>query len=83
MAFIKHIFSGITQTNTKHRYILLKNNLANSTLNLKGTIEPFAAFFESTGGTRDTVAFFRQRLKQGTLSFVIQGTLGEPDFKFT
>ena len=63
--------------------ILLKDDLANSTLNLKGTIEPFAAFFESTGGTRDTVAFFRQRLKQGTLSFVIQGTLEAPDFKFT
>jgi type II secretion system protein N len=63
--------------------ILLKDGLVNSNLDLKGTIEPFAAFFESAGGTRDTVAFFKQRLKQGPVSFAIRGTLKAPEIDFT
>ena len=74
---------GSQMQGTLSGMILLKDDFKDSSLNLKGTIEPFAAFFESSGGTRDTVAFFRQRLKQGTLSSVIQGTLGEPEVKFT
>jgi type II secretion system protein N len=63
--------------------ILLKDEVANSSLNLKGTIKPFAAFFESFDGAQETVALFRQRLKQGSLSFVIGGTLKEPEVNFT
>ncbi|MCK4388999.1 MAG: type II secretion system protein GspN [Desulfobacterales bacterium] len=63
--------------------ITLKEKFARSSLDLRGTIEPFAAFFKGTAGIHDTVAFFKQRLKRGTLSFVIHGTLGEPKIKFT
>jgi type II secretion system protein N len=63
--------------------IFLKDELVNSNLNLKGTIEPFAAFFESAGGTRDTVAFFKERLKKGPVSFAIRGTLKAPEIDFT
>ena len=63
--------------------ITLNKEFAKSSLDLRGTIEPFAAFFKSTDGTHDTVAFFKQRLKRGTLSFVIHGTLREPRIKFT
>jgi type II secretion system protein N len=62
--------------------ILLKDEFVNSNLNLKGTIEPFAAFFERAGGARDTVAFFKQRLKQGPVSFAIRGTLKAPEIDF-
>jgi type II secretion system protein N len=61
----------------------LRRELFRSTLDLKGTIEPFADFFKSLGGTRDTVKLFSQRLKRGTLTFVIRGTLKDPRIKFT
>jgi type II secretion system protein N len=63
--------------------ITLKKEFAKSGLDLKGTIEPFAALFKSTAGILDTVRFFKQRLEGGTLSFVILGTLGEPKIEFT
>lgn len=63
--------------------ITLKEEFAKSRLDLRGTIEPFAAFFKSTPGTHDTVELFKQRLKRGTLSFVINGTLGDPRINFT
>jgi type II secretion system protein N len=63
--------------------ITLKEEFAKSSLDLRGTIEPFAAFFKSTPGTHDTVKLFKQRLKRGILSFVIRGTLGEPRIEFT
>jgi len=63
--------------------ITLRGKLAKSSLDLRGTIEPFADFFKSTPGIRDTVKFFKQRLSRGTLSFVIRGTLGDPIIKFT
>jgi len=63
--------------------ITLKEEFAKSRLDLRGTIEPFAALFKSTAGTLDTVRFFKKRLEGGTLSFVIHGTLGEPKIEFT
>jgi len=63
--------------------ITLKEEFAKSSLDLKGTIEPFAGFFKSTEGIRDTVALFTKRLKKGTFSFVVHGTLGEPRIEFT
>jgi type II secretion system protein N len=63
--------------------IKLKQEFAESNLHLRGTVEPFAEFFKSTPGTLDTVKLFKQRLKRGTLSFVIHGTLGKPSFEFT
>ena len=63
--------------------ITLRKALAESVLSLSGTIEPFAALFESAEGTQETVAFLRERLDQGTFSFMIEGTLGQPKIKFT
>jgi type II secretion system protein N len=63
--------------------ITLKKEFAKSRLDLKGTIEPFAALFTGTAGIPDTVKFFKQRLEGGTISFVILGTLGEPRIEFT
>jgi len=63
--------------------ITLKEEFAKSSLDLRGTIEPFAAFFKNATGIQDTVKFFKERLNMGTLSFVIRGTLKEPRIKFT
>ena len=63
--------------------IRLKKEFLKSSLNLKGTIEPFTSFFKSMGGISNTVSFFKQRLKKGALNFIIYGTLIEPKIRFT
>ncbi|MFB0532765.1 MAG: type II secretion system protein GspN [Desulfatiglandales bacterium] len=61
----------------------LKERFVKSTLELKGTIEPFASFFKSAEGAPSTMRFFKQRLRKGALTFIIYGTLGEPKIRFT
>ena len=63
--------------------IRLKKEYTESTLDLTGTIEPFAAFFKNVEGVYNTVKFFKKRLRKGTISFIIQGTLKDPKIKFT
>ncbi len=63
--------------------VALKEEIAKSTLDLSGTIEPFAALFKNTTDAQNTVAFLKERLNKGTLSFSIQGTLGKPKVQFT
>jgi type II secretion system protein N len=63
--------------------VTLARDLGNSTLNLRGEIQPFAALFKNTEGGVNTVALFKERLTKGTLSFEINGTLKEPSIKFT
>jgi type II secretion system protein N len=63
--------------------ITLKKALEESVLRLSGTIEPFAALFESATGAEETVAFLRGRINQGTFTFMIEGTLSQPKIKFT
>jgi hypothetical protein len=60
-----------------------RKEIGNSRLDLRGTIEPFSDFFKSLPGTQDTVKLFKRRLKRGTLSFTIRGTLSEPSIQFT
>jgi type II secretion system protein N len=63
--------------------ISLQKDIGKSRLDLRGTIEPFSDFFKSLPGARDTVKLFQRRLKRGTLTFIIQGTLTEPSIQFT
>ncbi len=74
---------GPNMRGTLSGIIHLKKDLSDSRLELRGTIEPFADFFKSLSGTRDTVRLFRQRLNRGGLSFIIRGTLKEPSIQFT
>lgn len=73
---------GRNMRGTVSGIVSLRREIMNSRLDLRGTIEPFADFFKSLAGTRDTVKLFRQRLKRGTLSFTVRGTLKEPRIKF-
>ena len=63
--------------------ISLQKDIGKSQLDLRGTIEPFSDFFKSLPGARDTVKLFQRRLKRGTLTFIIRGTLTEPSIQFT
>ncbi len=62
--------------------ISLRKQVERSSLDLKGELEPFAAFFSSAEGTSSTMNILKKRLKGGALSFVIRGTLREPKVRF-
>ena len=62
--------------------IRLKQVLAKSSLDLKGSIEPFAAFFKKAEGTQSTLMYFRKMLRKGALPFRIRGTLAQPKISF-
>jgi type II secretion system protein N len=74
---------GPNMRGTLSGIINLGKEIGNSRLDLRGTIEPFSDFFKSLPGTQDTVKLFKRRLKRGTLSFTIRGTLSEPSIQFT
>ena len=74
---------GPNMRGTLSGIISLRTEIGKSRLDLRGTIEPFSDFFKSLPGTRDTVKLFQRRLKRGTLTFVIRGTLAEPSIQFT
>jgi len=74
---------GPNMRGTLSGIISLQKEIGKSRLDLRGTIEPFSDFFKSLPGTRDTVKLFQRRLKRGTLSFIIRGTLTEPSIQFT
>jgi type II secretion system protein N len=61
----------------------LRTRISGSTLNLKGTIEPYAELFKGAGGGPSPMSILKQRLKRGTLRFLIRGTLREPKITFT
>jgi type II secretion system protein N len=60
----------------------LNKDILQSSLNIRGTLEPFAGLFKGDKGTADTVKYFAQRLKMGKASFIIRGTLANPKITF-
>jgi type II secretion system protein N len=62
--------------------INVRDRLERSSLELRGELEPFAAFFAGAEGSSGAMTILRKRLKRGTLSFIIRGTLREPEFRF-
>jgi type II secretion system protein N len=62
--------------------ISLRKQLAMSSLNLRGTIEPFAAMVKNVSGL-GILKNLQQRLRRGVISFTIRGTLNQPKIRFT
>ena len=62
--------------------INLREKLGESTLNLKGNIEPHAELFKNSGSLSETVMFLKGQLKKGTLPFTVRGTLDKPNIRF-
>ena len=63
--------------------IVLSPDLKRSAVNLRGNVEPFAAFFGKDGDGAGAMELIKGRLKKGKLYFSIRGTLGEPKFSLT
>ena len=62
--------------------ISLKKEFLESDLDIKGMVEPLAAFVGGLKGALNIIPFSEHVLKKGRLYFSIQGTLTEPEFKF-
>jgi len=62
--------------------IILNNDIPASRLDLRGTIEPLGGLFGNLKGDSNSLKFLRQGLKNLKRSFVIRGTLQNPEFKF-
>ena len=62
--------------------ISLKKDFLRSTLNMKGSIEPFPAFFKNLENTPAASRFLKQPQRNNRFSFVIYGTLKDPKLKF-
>jgi hypothetical protein len=60
----------------------LKQNFFESRLALRGSIEPLEGFFKSENGTPGVMKLFKQRLREGKLSFVVRGTPADPKIRF-
>jgi len=73
---------GTNMNGTLTGVVNLNKELSRSSLNLRGTLEPFAGFIKDLTDSPDTVRLIRQRLKRGKITFVIRGTLAEPNFRF-
>ena len=63
--------------------IRLNRIMNRSRLNLRGTIEPNAAFLETLKGGPALLSLFGGGRKDSKRSFVIQGTFRSPKFRFT
>jgi len=73
---------GTNMNGTLTGVVNLNNDISRSSLNLRGTLEPFANFIKDLTDSPDTVRLIRERLKRGKITFVIRGTIGDPNFRF-
>jgi type II secretion system protein N len=73
---------GTNMNGTLTGVVNLNKEISRSSLNLRGTLEPFADFIKDLTDSPDTVRLIRQRLKRGKITFVVRGTLAEPNFRF-
>lgn len=61
--------------------ILLHGDINHSEINLKGTLEPQAAFYQHYPDISDLLKSLKKRVKRGQYFFAVTGTLGEPKFR--
>lgn len=78
---VKGQLSGSEVNATMSGSILLQENVSNSVLNLKGTLEPLAEFYKNYPEIRELLKSMRKRVKRGQYFFVITGTVNKPVFR--
>ncbi|MBW2466503.1 MAG: type II secretion system protein GspN, partial [Deltaproteobacteria bacterium] len=61
--------------------IQLQKDIGRSQINLKGTLEPLAAFYKKYPEIREVLKTMKKRVKRGQYFFTLTGTLGNPKFK--
>ena len=73
---------GPNMQGTLSGVVMLNRDFSKSSLELKGTMEPLGDFYKSLAGNLGETKFFKQRLKGGKISFMIQGAVGQPQIRF-
>ncbi|HOP46117.1 MAG TPA: type II secretion system protein GspN [Desulfobacteraceae bacterium] len=71
---------GQEMTGTLSGEIRLNNDISKSAVNIRGSIELSPAFFKNRKDSSAFFAYFRQRMKNGRLSFLLTGNISEPRF---
>ena len=61
--------------------IKLRKDIRQSQLNLRGTLEPLAQFYQTYPEIRELLKTMKKRVKRGQYFFTVSGTLGDPRFK--
>ena len=61
--------------------ISLRDSIQKSRLNIKGTFEPTDALFKDSKNSHDSVLLLNKTLKNGKVSFTLQGTVDKPSFR--
>ena len=61
--------------------ISLRDPIQKSRLNIKGTFEPTAALFNDSKNANDVVLLLKKSLKNGKISFTLQGTVDKPSLR--
>jgi len=61
--------------------IKLQKNVRQSQLNLRGTLEPLAQFYQNYPEIRELLKSMKKRVKRGQYFFTVTGTLEDPQFK--
>ena len=61
--------------------ISLRDSIRKSRLNIKGTFEPTDALFKDSKNSNDAAHLLKKSLKNGKISFTLQGTVDKPSFR--
>jgi type II secretion system protein N len=61
--------------------IKLQTNVRQSQLNLRGTLEPLAQFYQKYPEIRELLKTMKKRVRRGQYFFIVTGTLADPKFK--
>jgi len=61
--------------------IKLQKDITQSQLNLRGTLEPLAQFYQNYPEIRELLKTMNKRVKRGQYFFTVTGTLGDPRFE--
>lgn len=64
-------------------YVILKEDISNSSLNIRGTVEPMGGLLSRLGSVSRSMKLLRRRLRNGRISFIISGSFKSPRLRFT
>jgi len=78
---VKAALSGSEIKGSVSGSIQLQKDIMQSSLNLRGTLEPLAEFYKNNPDIRELLKNMKKRVKRGQYSFTINGTLDDPRFK--
>ena len=81
VTIVKADLAGPDLNGTMTGSILLHKDINLSQINLKGTLEPQAEFYQNYPEAWDLLKTLKKRVKRGQYFFAVTGTLGDPQFR--